>query len=286
MEDELPADHDIATDFYLVSDPPPTANMHFGVAFLLGAWYSIVFASAMSAGVQYLHRETPDSHGILQLVASALGSGTAIALASRLSKTHRLAVGICSTFVSISVWIAFLVFLPTGDSLYGLSVGNYFGVLSLTLIVVGLASSFLGATSRNDGELTAQLLRMPARHWLWLWIAGFAWVSMLPIVIYFYWLVFATALYATIHPSLWFQVGEGLFFGFLGTAALFKGIEISLKAVSDKSSYGGVVWKRVLIFLAGSLVLASVIAPLLLNLNINGLKDMPASLGAHPWWVL
>jgi hypothetical protein len=42
----------------------------------------------------------------------------------------------------------------------------------------------------------------------------------------------------------------------------------------------------VLIFLAGTLFLASLVSPFLLNLDINRLKDMPASLGAHPWWVL
>jgi hypothetical protein len=293
MGNELPADYEIDANGGVVS-ALPIAHMHFTVAFLFGAWYSITLAAAMSAGVKYLHPKTPDSHGILQSVAWALGSGIAIALASRLSKTHRMAVGICSTFVSVSVWIALLFFLrgdldrSTGDSIFGhpLSVGNSLIVLSSLILIVGLASSFLGATSRNDEELTGQLLQMPSRHWFWLWIAGFAWVSMLPIVAYYFWLQFATALYSVVHPSLWFQVGSGLFFGFLGIVALFKGIEISLNAVSDKSSYDGVVWKRVLMFLAGTLVLASLVAPVLLNLDINRMKDMPTSLGAHPWWVL
>jgi hypothetical protein len=68
--------------------------------------------------------------------------------------------------------------------------------------------------------------------------------------------------------------------------ALVIGIEISLRAVSDKSSYGGVVWKRVLVFIAGALIFSGVVSPLLLNMDIARLKDMPASLGAHPWWVL
>jgi hypothetical protein len=293
MDNEPPADYEIDADEYIVA-PPLTAHMHFTMAFLFGAWYSIILASAMSAGVKYLHPETPDSHGILQSVAWALGSGIAIALASRLSKDHRLAVGVCSTLVSVSVWIAFLYFLrtdldkSTGESILGhpLSVGNYLIILSLLILIVGLASSFLGASSRNDEELTAQVLLVPSCHWLWLWIAGFAWVSMLPIAAYYIWLQIATGLYSVIHPSLWFQVGSGLFFGFLGIAALFKGIEVSLKAVSDKNSYGGVIWKRVLTFLLGTLVLASLVAPFLLNLDIDRMKEMPASLGAHPWWVL
>lgn len=296
MENEPPPrDNEMATDYDVSDDALPTAHMHFAVAFLFGAWYSIILAAAMSAGVKYLHPETPASHGILQSLAWALGSGIAIALASRLSKTHRLAVGVCSAFVSASAWMALLVFFrgdvldqPTGESLFGhpISIGASLIFPSSLTLIVGLASSFLGATSRDYEELTAQLLLVPSRHWLWLWLAGFAWVSILPFVAYFVWLMVATGLYSTIHPSLWFGVGTGLFFGFLGIAALFKGIEISLNAVSEKSSCGGVVWKRVLMFLAGSLVLVSVVAPLLLNLDIDRLKDMPASLGAHPWWVL
>ena len=78
----------------------PTANMHFTAAFLFGAWYSMVLAGSMSAGVRFLHPETPDSHEIVALFAYALGSGGAIALATHFSKTYRLAVGICVTFAS------------------------------------------------------------------------------------------------------------------------------------------------------------------------------------------
>src|SRR5271165_5271656 len=259
MENELHADHKMGADDHAPS-ADPTAHMHFTAAFIFGAWYSIILAAAMTSGVKYLHSENPDAHAILQSVAWALGSGIAIGLASRLSKTHRLAVGICSTFVSVSGWIVLLFFLrggldqSTGESVFGhpLSVGNYLIVLTSLILIVGLASSFLGATSRNDEELTDQLLLIPSRHWLWLWIAGFAWVCELPHVAYYVWLQFATALYAIIHPSLWFQVGSGLFFGTIGTVALLFGVQISLKAVADKSSYGGVVWKRVLMFLVGT----------------------------------
>jgi hypothetical protein len=109
---------------------------------------------------------------------------------------------------------------------------------------------------------------------------------MFPIIAYYIWLQFATALYSIIHPSLWFQEGTDLFLGFLGIVALFMGIEISLKAVSDKGSFGGVVWKRVLAFLAGSILLVSVVSTILLNIDIDRMKEMPASLGSHPWWVL
>ena len=109
---------------------------------------------------------------------------------------------------------------------------------------------------------------------------------MFPIVAYYFWLQIATALYSVIHPSLWFQVGSGLFFGFIGIAALFKGIEISLRAVFDKSSYGAVIWKRVAMFLVGTALLASLVSPFLLNLDIDRMKDMATSLGTHHWWVL
>jgi hypothetical protein len=262
--------------------------------FFFGVWYSIILASAMSAGVKYLHPQTPSAHGVLQSLAWAIGSGVAIAIASRLSRSQKLAVGIGSSLVSASVWIAFLYFLrdnldqTTGDTIFGqsLSLKSYFIGFALLILVIGFISAFLGANSRNDEELTAHLLLVPSGHWFWLWVAGFAWVSMFPIVAYYFWLQIATALYSVIHPSLWFQVGSGLFFGFIGIAALFKGIEISLSAVSDKSSYGAVIWKRVAMFLVGTALLASLISPFLLNLDIDKMKDMATSLGAHHWWVL
>jgi hypothetical protein len=293
MEDQRVADFQTLGD----DDPGGSAaasRIPFLASFLFGAWYSIVFASSMSLGVKYLHPESPSAHGILQSFAWALGSGFAIALASRLSKTHRLAVGVCSSFISASVWIAFL-FLLRADLEKGIvevafghsvSLKAYLIGFSLLTLIVGFVSSFLGATSNSDEELTTTLLMVPRRHWLWLWIAGCLWVSMFPIVAYYIWLQFATALYSIVHPSLWFLEGTDLVLGSLGVAALFIGIEISVKAVSDKESYGGVVWKRVLVFLAGSLVLASVIAPFLLNIDIDRMKEMPASLGSHPWWVL
>ena len=150
----------------------------------------------MTAGVKYLHRETPTSHGILESIAWAVGSGIAIALASRLSKTHRLAIGIWSSFVSASVWIALLFFLrvnldqASGNGFFGhsISLGHYLIGFSLLILIVGFAGSFLGATSRNDEELTSEILLIRSRHWLWLWIAGFGWVSMLPLVAYYIWL--------------------------------------------------------------------------------------------------
>lgn len=294
MTDELPGDYEITADYVVSDDALPTPRMHFAAAFLFGSWYSIILAAAMSFGVRYLYRSSPAYHVILQAVAWALGSGMATAVASRLSKTHRLAVGVCSTLVTVSTWIALLVFLrgdldeSTGQNVFGhpISIGAFVSLLSLLTLIAGLAGAFQGARSREYEELTTQLLVIPSRHWLWLWIAAAFWVSMLPVVAYFVWLMVATSLYATVHPSLWFGVGTDLFFGFIGIAALFKGIEMSLTAVSEKSSSGRLVWKRVLVFLAGSLVLASVLAPLLLNLDIDRLKDMPASLGAHPWWVL
>src|SRR5271168_5277401 len=131
MENELSADYTI-DDGYTPAQVP-TAHMHPATAFFFGAWYSFVLASAMSGGVKYLHPETPAAHGILQSIAWALGSGIAIALASRMSKNHRWIVGIFSTVISAGVWIGFLYFLrydldqPTGDSIFGheLSVKSY-----------------------------------------------------------------------------------------------------------------------------------------------------------------
>jgi hypothetical protein len=299
MEDELFADYtteDGEDPFIAVPVAPvPTAHMHFVTGFVFGAWYSIVLGSAMSDGVKYLHPETPEAHGIMQSIAWAIGSGIAIALASRLSRSHRLAVGVGVTLFSASVWFGLLYFLrdnsdaAAGDSFFGhaLSLQTYLIGFAVLILIVGFVSAFIGASSRNDEELTDYLLLVHSGHWFWLWIPAFAWVSVFPIIAYYFWLQIATALYAIIHPSLWFSVGFDLFFGIWGIVALFKGIEISLKAVTDKSSYGAVVWKRIIMFLIGTFVLASLLSPLLLNLDIGRMKDMPISLGnLHPWWVL
>jgi hypothetical protein len=202
MEDEFSADYESDRHDYVVN-PVPQAHMPFIGALFFGAWYSIVLASAMSLGVKYLHPETPAAHGILQSIAWALGSGIAIALASRMSKNHRWIVGIFSTVISAGVWIGFLYFLrydldqPTGDSIFGheLSVKSYLFGLTFLIVVVGLVSSFLGAESRNDEEITGPLFLVPTRHWLWLWIGASVWVSMVPVVLYYVWLQFATALF-------------------------------------------------------------------------------------------
>jgi hypothetical protein len=82
-------------------------------------------------------------------------------------------------------------------------------------------------------------------------------------------------------------VGSGLFFGFFGIVALFAGVDISFKAVSDRKSYGGVVWKRFLVFLGAGVILAMLVSPILLNIDISRMKEMPSSLGnSHPWWIL
>lgn len=275
-------------------DSVAAKGIPFAAGFLFGAWYSVVFASAMSAGVKYLHPETPSAHGILQSFAWASGSGLAVALASRLSKTHRLAVGICSSFISASVWIAILFLFRDDlrDEVVEVAFGHtvslalYLIGFSLLTLVVGFVCSFLGAASSGEEELTTLLLRVPPRHWLWLWLAGYVWMSTFPIAAYYIWLQFATGIYSIIHPSLWLREGTDLFLGSIGMVALFMGIEISLKAVSDRDSFGGIVWKRVLVFLAGSVLLVSIVSPILLNIDIDRMKEMPASLGNQPWWIL
>jgi hypothetical protein len=280
-------------------DPQPVGvvpHMPAIAAFLVGAWYSMSFGAAMSLGVKYLHPDTPpEAHGILQSFAWALGSGIGIALATHLAKSHRMGVGIGSTLISMSIWIGFLYVLrgnweaETDQTIWGfsISIGTFLILLTLLVFIVGVISTMTVVASHNGDELANMLLLISTVHWLWLWIAGFAWVCMIPIVVYYVWLQIAIGVYATIHPSLWGQAGLDTVFGFLGIFALLFGIEISFKSVSDKGSYGGVVWKRVLVFLAGTVLLGGVISPLLLNIQIDRLKELPASIGAlHPWWVL
>ena len=300
LDDDLTADPDSLADYQTDQNAHPvgakiTAHMHWAAALLLGTWYSIILGSAMSAGFKYLHPDTPYAHGILQSLAWAIGSGVAIAVASRLSKSHRLAVGLCASLLSASVWVALLFIVrdnldvPSGDSVFGhpISIGEYLVGLSLLILLIGFAASFVGANSRNDEDDIAPLLIMPTGHWLWLWIALFGWVSIFPIMAYYTWLQIAVAVYSIIHPSLWLQAGSDLFFGFLGIMALLAGVGYSFKAVSDKQSYGGIVWKRFLVFLGAGVILATLVSPILLNIDISSMKEIPTSLGnSHPWWIL
>jgi hypothetical protein len=272
----------------------PTARMSFLAAFFLGCWYSIILGAAMSAGVKYLHPETPAAHGVLQSFAWAIGSGIAVILASRLSHTRKLAVGLACTFVSAAVWLGLLYLLrddvdqAVGETLFGhsISLQSYLLGFACLIMLVGVFCAFLGSTSRNDEEVTAPLFAISGGHWLWLWIAAFGWVSTIPIILYYVWLQIATAIFSLIHPSLWFQVGSGLFFGFLGIVAFFKGIEISLRSVSESSAYGGTIVKRTLMFVVGTVLLVCLVSPFLLNLDISRMKEMPESVGAHPWFIL
>jgi len=296
MEDDfLTYDALVAEDSTGKKDP--AEHLNFVVAFLMGGWYSIVLGAAMSMGFKYLHPDTPDAHAILHTVAWALGSGLGIALATTLAKTHHIFVGIGSTTVSVGVWLALLYAVRrdfddvVSASIFGftLSLGTYLIILAALVCVAGLFGAYLGAQARTNEEyqdLRGMLLPIASFHWLWLWLPCMAWLAMVPVVAYYFWLQIAATLYATVHPSLWFQIGFDFFWGFLGLMALVFGILISLRAVSDRHSYGGAVWKRTLVFLAGTLILAGVISPLFLNIDIAQLKGIPASLGAHPWWLL
>ena len=70
MENELRAEYEIAVDDY-TAIPLPKARMHFTSAFFFGAWYSIILAAAMSAGVKYLH---PDTHRVWTITIIRLGA--------------------------------------------------------------------------------------------------------------------------------------------------------------------------------------------------------------------
>ena len=257
-------------------------GMHFSAAFLFGAWYSIVFSCAMSFGVKSLNPESPDAHWILQSVAWALGAGFAIALASNVSQTYRLLVGVGSTLVSVAFWIA-LVFFLRG---YFHPPDQLIGGLAALILIVGLAGSYLGASLPRGEGLAGLLLLVHPRHFLWLWVALWFWVSVLPMVGYYFWLQVSTGLFSLIHPSLWFSDAFDLALGYAGIFALLKGVEIALRSLINRTSYGGTVWKRTLMFLFAFFVLTSYVAPKLLDADIGGLKKVPTEFGVRPWWVL
>lgn len=49
MEDELSADYEMDGDDNPVSSPIVMARMHFAVAFLFAAWYSLILGAAMTS---------------------------------------------------------------------------------------------------------------------------------------------------------------------------------------------------------------------------------------------
>jgi hypothetical protein len=279
---------------YVVDDYQAAGQLHFFAAICVGIWYPLVFGAAMSNGTKYLDSGAPEAHGVLQACAWALGSGIGVTLASIVARSHRHLVGICGSLLSAAVWFSFLILsrgiLDSSDDVlvfgHAISAKQYLLGFSFLVLFAGLAGYVVARVIPNDDEFVTDLLKVKSVHWLWLWVAAFAWLVMLPTVVYYFWLQIAVALFSIAHPSLWLQAGSDLFFGLLGTAVLLFGIHISLRALTNQIPWGTTLWRRVVLFVLGTFVLAALISPVLLNLDIYRLKDVPASMGVHPWWIL
>ncbi len=150
---------------------------------------------------------------------------------------------------------------------------------------------YFGAQAVTPNSLSEVVVSVRARHWWWLWIPAFAWVSMIPVVLYYVWLEIITTGYFAFHPWLWFNgswdrdVAFGLMPGFMGIGALVYGIYLSLRSVIPPKD-SETTKRRVTRFLAGTVLLVSIVSPFLLNWGISHLKDMPIVKGSTSWWIL
>jgi hypothetical protein len=274
------------------------AGLNPFIAVMLGSWCGLVTAAATSYGLKYLQRESPSQSIVLQCLAWAMGAGIGTALAACLVKRSAFLVGAFSSLLPAGIWLAVLPLLmnsdeaPVSPSVFGhaLSIRGFFIGFFILTIIGGLVGAAIGAGARDDEEIVQTLRGIRYRHWFWLWIALYAWVTMTPTVIYFLWLEVIGSGYMLIHPSLWFSKvwtsGWTFTFGMGGIAALMYGIDLSLRNVSTTHSESVHIGKRVLMFLLGTAILAGPVSNILLRLAIHSLKHLPDGITAHPWWVL
>lgn len=259
-----------------------------------GAWYCLTCAAAMTVGTKYLSK-TPGSHYIPESVAWVLGAGFGATLAATLARKWKIVAGSLSAIPSAAVWLPFLSLgsEELDTMIFGWSPSAfYFGVTFIGLnLLCGVVGSIFGAQAVTPNSLSEVVVSVRARHWWWLWIPAFAWVSMIPVVLYYVWLEIITTGYFAFHPWLWFNgswdrdVAFGLMPGFMGIGALVYGIYLSLRSVIPPKD-SETTKRRVTRFLAGTVLLVSIVSPFLLNWGISHLKDMPIVKGSTSWWIL
>lgn len=274
--------------------PAPRSPLSPFSAIAAGAWYGLVFASAMSLGLDYVST-SHDTHPYLSSLASALGAGMGAGLCSLLARKWKMVIALLATVPCAAIWLVVInlgnrkldpVLFEWRPSAFW--VGVTFTALTL---LCGAAGGVIGAQEITPDGFGEQLLNVRPRHWLWLWIAAGSWVSMIPVVAYYLWLELATSGYVLIHPSLWFNaswdkdVAFGLMPGIIGIAGLAYGIDLSLRSVAPPKK-GESTKRRVGMFLLGTVVLATVVASFFLNWGIAHLKDMPLMKNSAGWWIL
>lgn len=295
--DAMPADiHDKVPDMnddFDLAGSDRANGLSPSAALMLGAWYSIVFGIGAGLGANALDPTGAERNGILWSVAYASGAGFGISLASALSRSRRFAVGACVSVLTAALWLLPLVFLrdhlgdPIGKPVFGQPLSLRFYSLGQIILVLGIGIPASLVVSRiSEGQNTLAMLRaVRPSHWLWLWLVGTYWMADLPLVGYAAWVLVATAFYAVVHPSLWVGSGEALAVGLTGTSLFCLGVDASLKAVADRTSYGGRRLNRVLVFLAAGLLIAPPITRVMLNMEIAVVKADVSRIENRPWWV-
>jgi len=272
----------------------PQAGLNPFFATLLGAWYSFTCAAAMTLGTKYLS-DAPDDHYVLNSVGWVFGAGAGAALGSLLAHKSKVVVGSLSVIPCAAVW---LLLLNLGRTRMDPVAFDWkpsafaFGVTFLGFnLLCGVVGGVFGAQELTPGGFGESLAEVRLRHWWWLWVPAYAWVSMLPLALYYVWLEFVTTGYLAFHPSLWFHgswerdFAFGLTPGLLGIGVLAAGIDLSLRSVKPRSR-DETTKGRVARFIGGTVLLVSIVSPLLLNWGISHLKDMPVVKGSTRWWIL
>lgn len=265
-------------------------------AFLVAVWYSITAAAAMSKGFAYLHPRTEDRYSLVQITMWAAGIGIGTWFAVLLAKTRQLMVGVSSALALSGLLLAILFLVPgeqaSGISIFGHSL-SFLQILVAYAVLVfttGLIGTAAGRATKDNVLPSEPLFGIRHRHFFWLWLAVYAWVSVVPTAVYYVWLATISYGYTLIHPSLWLrEAWTGtwtLTFGLWGICALGFGIDISLRNASIIETGFRPTWKRVLLFLMGTLILAGPITNLLLRIAIHSLKHLPDGITPNPWWVL
>ena len=275
---------------------PTLDGVHPIVAIVIGLWYSLIAAGAMSSGFAYLHKGSEGSYWLVQTLMWTVGIGIGVSFGVCLSRSLQRAVGIVCSLALSAILMSLLLLHPSDDD-YDLSLSGHrlsvtqilFGIAFATLFF-GLVGTSAGKAVRADKVFHESLLGIRRVHWWWLWIALYCWVAIVPTAAYYFWLEIISTGYVLIHPKLWFSdawtEGWTLTFGLGGIWASLYGIGTSVEMVSARASGGTRTTKRVLMFLLGTLILVGPVANILFRFAINSLEHLPDGISANPWWIL
>jgi hypothetical protein len=164
------------------------------VAIIIGLWYSVVAAGAMSAGFAYLHKGSEGSYRLVQTLLWTVGIGIGVAFGVCLSRSLQKTVGIVCSLALSGILMSLLLLHPSDDDLelslfeHSFSVTQILIGIAVATLFFGLVGTFVGRAVRADAVFHESLLGIRHGHWWWLWIALYAWVVIVPTAAYYFWL--------------------------------------------------------------------------------------------------